>query len=420
MRRHASAEVNDDRTFVIPSVMSIRLGTRASPLARWQAEWVAAQLRGRGIEVELVPITTTGDRRRGAIEEIGGRGVFTKEIQLALLEGRIDLAVHSLKDLPTAATPGLSSGGGARAGAAGRRPGSAAKVAGTRRVPLSAHGVCGLQSLPPGAAIGTGSLRRRAQLLHFRRDLQMKDIRGNVDTRLRKLHEGGYDALLLAEAGLRRLGLAHEIAQAVPLEIVLPAAGQGALGLETRTEDASARRIVAPLDHPPTHAAVRAERALLAALEGGCLAPVAALGRVDGDRLTLTGRVIGHDGAQMLEARQDAPAADAEILGRRVAEDLAGPRGRRVDPRRTGIGRDVALGQGCLPAAYGVSCLLLVNCGAKQIGESDHADDASTSPAIVCGRPIADGSGGPAWTGAGRGRRTGRRPPKISPSRTSS
>ena len=192
--------------------MSIRLGTRASPLARWQAEWVAAQLRGRGIEVELVPITTAGDRAAGAIEEIGGRGVFTKEIQLALLEGRIDLAVHSLKDLPTAATPGLSLAAVPERGP----PGDALVLPpeSSRHTPCaaSAHGVCGLHSLPQGAAIGTGSLRRRAQLLHFRPDLQMKDIRGNVDTRLRKLHEGGYDALLLAEAGLRRLGLAHEIA----------------------------------------------------------------------------------------------------------------------------------------------------------------------------------------------------------------
>jgi hydroxymethylbilane synthase len=288
--------------------MSIRLGTRASPLARWQAEWVAAQLRGRGIAVELVPITTTGDRGRGAIEEIGGQGVFTKEIQLALLEGRIDLAVHSLKDLPTAATPGLWLAAVPERGP----PGDA----------LVSAIAASLDALPKGALIGTGSLRRRAQLLHYRRDLQMRDIRGNVDTRLRKLHQRGYDALLLAEAGLRRLGLAHEIAQVVPLEIMLPAVGQGALGLETRAADASARRIVAPLDHPPTHAAVRAERALLAALEGGCLAPVAALAGVDGDRLTLTARVISHDGAQMLEARQDAPPADAEILGRRVGEVL--------------------------------------------------------------------------------------------------
>ena len=164
------------------------------------------------------------------------------------------------------------SGGGAGAGAAGRR--------------LVSAGGASLDELPGGAAIGTGSLRRRAQLLHFRRDLQMRDIRGNVDTRLRKLHEGGYDAVVLAEAGLRRLGLAGQITQ-LPLEIVLPAAGQGALGLETRADDAATRRIVAPLDHPPTHAAVRAERACWrrsrpAAGAGG------RVGRVDGGRLTLS------------------------------------------------------------------------------------------------------------------------------------
>ncbi len=269
-------------------MLSIRLGTRASPLARWQAEWVAAELRGRGTEVELVPITTAGDRGRGAIEEIGGRGVFTKEIQLALLEGRIDLAVHSLKDLPTAATSGLSLAAVPERGPPGDAlvlpPQSSRHTpcAGSAHGAVSADGVCGLQSLPKGATIGTGSLRRRAQLLHFRRDLQMRDIRGNIGTRLRKLREGGYDALLLAEAGLRRLGLAREIAQAVPPEIVLPAAGQGALGLETRTEDALTRRIAAPLDHPPTHAAVWAERSLLAALEGAAWRAVAALGASTG------------------------------------------------------------------------------------------------------------------------------------------
>jgi len=288
--------------------MPLRLGTRASALARWQAECVAAQLRQRGIEVELTPIVTSGDRRLGAIEAIGGQGVFTKEIQIALLDGRIDLAVHSLKDLPTATAPGLCLAAVPERGPAGD-------------VLVSAS-FASLDELPEGATIGTGSLRRRTQLLHFRRDLQMKDIRGNIDTRLRKLHEGDYDALVLAEAGLRRLGLDQSIAQVLPWEIVLPAPGQGAMALETRADDEPTRRIAAELDHSPTRAAVTAERTLLAALQGGCLAPVAALGRIDGGRLTLIGRVLGRDGARRIEAGDTAAIAEAAALGRHVADAL--------------------------------------------------------------------------------------------------
>ena len=288
--------------------MPLRLGTRASALARWQADWVAAQLRQRGIEVLLTPIATTGDRQLGAIEAIGGQGVFTKEIQIALLDGRIDLAVHSLKDLPTVTPPQLCLAAVPERAEAGD-------------VLVSAQGAS-LAELPHGAAIGTGSLRRRAQLLHFRRDLQMKDIRGNVDTRLRKLRPPDFDALVLAEAGLRRLGLEAHITQKLPLEIVLPAPGQGALALEVRTDDEPTRRIVAQLDHPPTHAAVTAERAMLAALQGGCSAPIAALGHVDGNRLTLIGRVLGRDGVRRIEAHEAATLAEAVALGRQVAEVL--------------------------------------------------------------------------------------------------
>jgi hydroxymethylbilane synthase len=277
-------------------------------LARWQAQWVAAELRQRGIEVEMIPITTKGDRRHEAIETIGGEGIFTKEIQLALLDGRIDLAVHSLKDLPTVEAPGLALAAVPQRAAAGDA--------------LVSAGGATLDQLPEGATIGTGSLRRRAQLLHFRRDLQMADIRGNVDTRLQKLRQGGCDALVLAEAGLRRLELATQITQTLPFGIMLPAVGQGALGLETRADDAATRAAVAPLDDPPTHAAVLAERAMLSMLEGGCMAPVAGLGRVEGSQLTLTGRVISLDGTQVLEATQSAPAADAQALGCRVAEAL--------------------------------------------------------------------------------------------------
>jgi hydroxymethylbilane synthase len=310
--------------------MPLRLGTRASALARWQADWIAAQLRQCGIEVLLTPIATTGDRQAGAIESIGGQGVFTKEIQNALLDGRIDLAVHSLKDLPTVTPPQLCLA-------------AVPPRAESGDVLVSAKGVS-LAELPHGAVIGTGSLRRRTQLLHFRRDLCIKDIRGNIDTRLRKLGDRRsgvsplpavinapqsgetpllrFDAIVLAEAGLRRLGLDAHITEKLPLEIMLPAPGQGALALEIRSDDESTRSIVAQLDHPPTRAAVAAERAMLAALQGGCLAPIAALGQVEGDRLTLIGRVLSRDGVRRIEVQETATLAEAVALGRQVADAL--------------------------------------------------------------------------------------------------
>jgi hydroxymethylbilane synthase len=304
-------------------------------LARWQAEWVAARLRDRGIAVDLVPITTTGDQRQAAIRSLGEEGIFTKEIQRALLDGRIDLAVHSLKDLPTGTTPGLvlaavperASAADALICRGAKGVGGDKGVGSLCSMPAEAI-VSGIKDsrplwrLPPGARIGTGSLRRRAQLLHARPDLHMKDVRGNVETRLGKLQQGDFDALVLAEAGLRRLGLAGHIAEVLPPKRMLPAVGQGALGLETRLDDAATRQIVATLDDPSTHAAVLAERAMLARLQGGCLAPIAGLGQVESGQLTLTGRVISHDGARLLEASQTAPSSQAEMLGLSVAEAL--------------------------------------------------------------------------------------------------
>ncbi len=225
-----------------------------------------------------------------------------------MLDGRVDLAVHSLKDLPTVETPGLC-----LAAVPQRAP--------PADVLVSAR-YASIDKLPAGATVGTSSVRRRSQLLHFRRDLQVQDIRGNLDTRLRKLDEGNFDAIILAEAGLRRLGLAKHIAQRLPLQLMLPAIGQGALGLEIRLDDQAARRMIAPLDHSATHAAILAERAMLAALQGGCMAPVAGLARLENQQLMLTGRVLSRDGDHLLEHAQDGPADEPLALGGKVAAAL--------------------------------------------------------------------------------------------------
>jgi hydroxymethylbilane synthase len=279
-------------------------------LARWQANWVAEQLRNKLVEVELVPIATAGDRdQQGPIGAIGTVGVFTKELQRALLDGRIDLAVHSLKDLPTESVEGLS--------LAAVPPRDSAGDALLSRDQLR------LAELPRGAKVGTGSLRRQSQLLFARPDLQVAEIRGNVETRIARLRDGQFDAIVLAEAGLTRLGLRDQIAEILPRSLMLPAVGQGALGLEARTDDVSARLVVEQLDDGDTHAAVLAERSLLAALRGGCLAPVGAWARVeqDGD-LRLTAAVLSRDGGQRLCAETVDQAIKAESLGRRVAAEL--------------------------------------------------------------------------------------------------
>ena len=264
-------------------------------------------MRALGVEVELTPIATSGDRHRGPVQDIG-QGVFTKELQRALLENRIDLAVHSLKDLPTDTPAELI-----LAAVPQRAPCGDVLVSPEWKI---------LDRLPTGATVGTSSMRRRSQLSHIRPDLQMKDIRGNIDTRLRKLDQGEYQALVLAEAGLTRLGFAAGITEVLPMSIMLPAVGQGALALETRRDDSTTRAAVAPLDHPATHQAVLAERAMLSALHGGCLAPIAAWGRLENGRLTLTGRALSPDGRRKIEVTEDADSQDSVDLGRRVAEQL--------------------------------------------------------------------------------------------------
>lgn len=291
------------------SARLLRLGTRASALARWQAEWVAGELRALGHEVALVLLSTRGDQVRSApLGAIGGEGLFTKELQRALLADEIDLAVHSLKDLPTETVEGL------RLGAVPPRAPSADALVSRRAGSLT--------ELPDGATVGTGSLRRRAQLWHVRPDLRLVDIRGNVDTRLRKLDEREYDALVLAQAGLLRLGLEGQITQILSDDVMLPAVGQGALGIEIRSADSELLQALSPLDHADTRAAVTAERSLLASLCGGCLAPVGAKGEVVADRLHLRGAVLAADGQRRLFAQNDALPQDATLLGRQLAENL--------------------------------------------------------------------------------------------------
>jgi hydroxymethylbilane synthase len=293
------------------ALQPLRIGTRGSPLARWQAEWVAAQLRAAKVDVELVIISTRGDRvQAGPISAIaGGDGVFTKELQRALLDGEIDLAVHSLKDLPTAPVDGLTLL-------------AVPPRASNRDVLISRTG-CKFDELPPRATIATGSLRRRAQLWHARPDLQMTQVRGNVDTRLRKLNEGSFDALCLAEAGLQRLELAASITQVLPSELIFPAVGQGALGIEGRSDDERTRQAVVALDHAATHQAVLAERAMLATVGGGCLAPVGAWAHVEPlGQLALEAVVLSVDGKRRLWAAITAMTDDPAEVGRAVAQDL--------------------------------------------------------------------------------------------------
>ncbi|MEM9658934.1 MAG: hydroxymethylbilane synthase [Planctomycetota bacterium] len=287
----------------------LRIGTRASKLARWQADWTARTLRSAGVDVEIVEIATTGDQQQsGAIASLNRQGVFTKEIQRALLEGEVDAAVHSLKDLPTETVAGL-----------------ALAATPTREDPADAlvarHGET-LESLGSHARVGTGSLRRRVQLSRLRPDLEVVGIRGNVDSRLRKLDEGQYDAVVLAVAGLTRLGLADKISERLEFPRLLPAPGQGALGIECREGDGETRRILASLDHQPTRVATNAERAMLSALHGGCSAPIAAWGRLQVGQLLLDGLVADPTGKKTLLAHRSGDVAEADRIAREVADDL--------------------------------------------------------------------------------------------------
>lgn len=289
----------------------LRIGTRGSPLALWQANHIADRLRPLAAPrpVELVRIQTAGDvQRDAALAQIGGEGLFTKEIQRALLDNSVDVAVHSLKDLPTIVVEGLVL-------AAVPSRGSTGDALVSRR-----H--AGFDRLPTGAVVATSSLRRRAQVLHRRPDLRLVDIRGNVETRLRKLDEQGLDALVLAQAGLERLGLAGQITEILDPSWMLPAVGQGALGLECRTSDTQTRELLQRLDDFATRQAVLAERAFLRAMGGGCQVPMGATATVSGPSLLLRAAVLTPDGSQRLEGQSTGAAGEAERLGETLAQQL--------------------------------------------------------------------------------------------------
>jgi hydroxymethylbilane synthase len=289
----------------------IKIGTRGSKLALWQAEWVKSALEkgAPGMAVELVVIKTKGDKIQDVpLAKVGGKGLFVKEIEEAILDGRVDLAVHSMKDMPAEIPEGLCIG----AVPAREDP---------RDVLISGSGRR-LDALPRGARIGTSSLRRAAQLRHGRPDLDVQPLRGNLDTRMRKLDEGQFDAVVLAAAGVKRLDLAHRITQSLAPETMLPAVGQGALCIEVRENDPRIGPLTSALDHRETRRTVTGERAFLHKLEGGCQVPIAAHGVIDGERLTLSGLVAELDGSAMIKETLSGPAADAGEIGLRLARRL--------------------------------------------------------------------------------------------------
>ncbi|MFW5857800.1 MAG: hydroxymethylbilane synthase [Planctomycetota bacterium] len=293
------------------STPPIRIATRRSRLALWQAEHAAAALRRAHPDrcVELVPVTTAGDRdRTTALRAMGGTGLFTKEIEETLLRGDADLAVHSLKDLPTVPPDGL-----AIAAVLPREDPADALVTRTG---------CAFADLPAGARLGTGSPRRAGQLRHARPDLVVTGLRGNVETRLQKLETEGLDAIVLALAGLKRLGLADRVSERLAFALCLPAPGQGAIAIETRAGDDASRALAATLHDATTADAVTAERSFLRTLEGGCSVPAGALATVTGDRLRLEAAVAAPDGSALVRDALESPAADATALGARLAEQL--------------------------------------------------------------------------------------------------
>lgn len=300
------------------TVRRLRIGTRASQLALWQANWVKSELERvyPGIEVELVKIKTMGDKILDVpLAQVGGKGLFVKEIEEAMLRGEIDLAVHSMKDVPTEFPEGLG-----------------LVVTTKREDPRDAFISDGVTftELRQGARIGTSALRRQAQLLKARPDLEMVIIRGNVETRIRKLKEDNLDAVILAAAGLNRLGFTDVVTELLDVDFSIPAIGQGALGLECRLDDTATITALSFLNHAETAAAVLAERALLKRCEGGCQVPIAAHGTVSADTLTLVGFIASVDGTQTVRDSISGPTTDAAALGIQLADRLLAAGGKAI------------------------------------------------------------------------------------------
>lgn len=297
---------------------SIKIGTRGSALALWQAHFVADELKRifPTLTVELIKISTKGDRITDApLSKIGGKGLFTKDIETALMDGRIDAAVHSLKDVPVELPTGFE------------------LAAITKRAePFDAfvsNKFRSIEELPRGAMIGTSSLRRRAQLLGLRADLTVEDLRGNVDTRLKRLDEGKFDAIILAAAGLRRLGHGDRIKEIIPPTVMLPAVGQGALAVEIAT-GSKALDFVKALDDPITRAAVDAERSFLNVIEGGCQVPVGVHGSIEGKKITVTGVIASLDGSKIIRGSIDGDFERSKELGAALAQRLLEDGGRDI------------------------------------------------------------------------------------------
>jgi hydroxymethylbilane synthase len=290
---------------------ALRIATRRSKLAMWQAEHVQSLLRAAHPElpVELVPMSTQGDRVLDrALAEVGGKGLFVKELEVAMQEGRADIAVHSMKDVPSELPPGL-----------------AIVAVLPRANPLDAfisRRFRRFEDLPHGARVGTSSPRRQAQLRHARPDLRLELLRGNVDTRLRRLDEGGLDAILLACAGLERLGIGHHITQQLSVELSLPAVGQGVIGIESRADDERSRAVLAVLHHADSFTRLVAERSFAAALGGSCHSPIAAHATLDDGTLTVHGFIGAPDGSETYRDRVSGPAVEAESLGRELARRM--------------------------------------------------------------------------------------------------
>jgi hydroxymethylbilane synthase len=288
-------------------VRHLRIGTRGSLLAKWQAEFVRKQLfASAGVETEIVIIKTSGDKEQIApLSQIGGKGIFIKELEEALLEETIDLAVHSVKDVPTDIPSRLMFP-------------AVCRREDVRDCLVGANGAT-LASLRQGARVGTGSLRRQAQLRHLRPDLDVRDLRGNVDTRLRKVESGEYEAVMLAKAGLDRLGWSGRITETLSPEVFLPAVGQGAIGVECRLKDTEAADVVGVLDDAETRTAIIAERSLLSAVQGGCQVPLGAWARIERGELVLEACVCSIDGLQYIKQRATSTPEQAAELGGHMA-----------------------------------------------------------------------------------------------------